>query len=629
MSSAPNVGVDADVDDADREKARLQLALSAVELIAKDNVVRSLILKGAHGHTRDALLTRLTQSMNCHRLPTNTDADTLRGGLDACASIAEGAAVHTLPFLQRPDIDCVILCNAERWSNAALQALKSMWEAQPDTTTRLVALDESGDEEQGFTESSVADLFTLHVDVGELPYGLLAPALHEFDEGRIQPAANPGNRPVDLHVSLDDAFLRSWIQLAQSLDIPSMRAVHHCVCTAKALAAVSGRDRVDENDSVTAVQLVLGPRARRMLPDDTMQQDSDDQSHNAEDTPEDTPQDNLDNPNDEQADTRIDDTNADTNRTEPPEQSDAENPEEASERDINELPETLINAVQATLPAHLLAGLAANQRQKNAESGRDKSTSSEAVSGRPIGVRRAKNYARGERLNILATLQQAAPWQRMRKRSRPDASADCRIVIHPDDLRVTRFASPVRNTTVFIVDASGSAALNRLAEAKGAVELLLNECYVRRDRVALITFRGSLATLDLPPTRSLVRAKRALQGLPGGGGTPLASGLAVAEKLLLQLGKTGESTVGVVLSDGKANVGIDGTKSRPLAREDALRQAKALRALDSRLIFVDTSARPHTSAREIADAMGAQYLPLPHGQQHVLAGRINASAVSA
>jgi magnesium chelatase subunit D len=93
----------------------------------------------------------------------------------------------------------------------------------------------------------------------------------------------------------------------------------------------------------------------------------------------------------------------------------------------------------------------------------------------------------------------------------------------PDDFRVTRYKQRSETTTIFVVDASGSAALHRLAEAKGAVELLLADCYVRRDRVAMIAFRGPGAELLLPPTRSLVRAKRSLAGLPGGGGTPLAS----------------------------------------------------------------------------------------------------------
>jgi magnesium chelatase subunit D len=95
---------------------------------------------------------------------------------------------------------------------------------------------------------------------------------------------------------------------------------------------------------------------------------------------------------------------------------------------------------------------------------------------------------------------------------------------------VSRFKQRRETTTIFVVDASGSAALHRLAEAKGAVELLLADCYVRRDRVAMLAFRGKGAELMLPPTRSLVRAKRSLAGLPGGGGTPLAAGMDAAAR---------------------------------------------------------------------------------------------------
>ena len=96
------------------------------------------------------------------------------------------------------------------------------------------------------------------------------------------------------------------------------------------------------------------------------------------------------------------------------------------------------------------------------------------------------------------------------------------------DLRITRLQQRAATATLFVVDASGSSALHRLAEAKGAVELLLAECYVRRDQVGVIAFRGRGAEVLLPPTRSLVRAKRSLAALPGGGGTPLAAGLQAA-----------------------------------------------------------------------------------------------------
>jgi hypothetical protein len=110
-----------------------------------------------------------------------------------------------------------------------------------------------------------------------------------------------------------------------------------------------------------------------------------------------------------------------------------------------------------------------------------------------------------------------------------------RVLVRADDFHVRRFEQRRTTTTLFAVDASGSSALYRLAEAKGAVELLLAECYVRRDQVAVLTFRGQGAELLLPPTRSLVRAKRALAGMPGGGGTPLAAGLDAVAQLADQV----------------------------------------------------------------------------------------------
>ncbi len=93
--------------------------------------------------------------------------------------------------------------------------------------------------------------------------------------------------------------------------------------------------------------------------------------------------------------------------------------------------------------------------------------------------------------------------------------------------------------------------MDRLGEAKGAVEMLLADCYVRRDEVALIAFRGAGADLLLPATRSLTRAKRSLAALPGGGGTPLASGLAAAESLAEEVRRKGRTPTLVVITDGR------------------------------------------------------------------------------
>jgi magnesium chelatase subunit D len=222
-----------------------------------------------------------------------------------------------------------------------------------------------------------------------------------------------------------------------------------------------------------------------------------------------------------------------------------------------------------------------------------------------VGARRGWPRG-GQRLALIDTLRAAAPWQRLR-----GAAGSGRVAVRPDDFHVKRHRPRLATTTIFAIDASGSAALARLAEAKGAVETLLAECYVRRDEVAVLAFRGQRAELLLPPTRSLVRAKRSLAGLPGGGGTPLAAGLDAARLLAERIARDGATPVLVLLTDGRANIARDGNPGRERAREDALAAARALRAAAVPALVVDTSARPEPAARALAEALGATYLPLP------------------
>jgi magnesium chelatase subunit D len=198
--------------------------------------------------------------------------------------------------------------------------------------------------------------------------------------------------------------------------------------------------------------------------------------------------------------------------------------------------------------------------------------------------------------------------------------------VRPEDFRVKRYEERSQSTTIFVVDASGSSALHRLAEAKGAVELLLAESYVRRDQVALIAFRGERAEMLLPPTRSLVRAKRSLAGLPGGGGTPLASGIDAALALADGLRRKGETLSIVVLTDGKANVTRDGKPGREQATADASAAARRLRIAAVPAIVLDTSPRPQPQAEQLARDMGARYVPLPYADANALTRAVRGAA---
>ena len=203
-----------------------------------------------------------------------------------------------------------------------------------------------------------------------------------------------------------------------------------------------------------------------------------------------------------------------------------------------------------------------------------------------------------------------------------DVASGDRIAIRRDDLRIKRFETRADATTIFAVDASGSSALSRLAEAKGAVELMLAEAYVKRAQVALIAFRQVGAEVLLPPTRSLTRARRALAALPGGGGTPLAAGLIAAQQLAIVAQRSGQTPVIALLTDGKANVRRDGTAGRAEAMAEAAAAASALRQAGLASIVIDIAPRPTPEAAALAEALGGKYVPLPRAGSAALVAAI-------
>jgi magnesium chelatase subunit D len=207
--------------------------------------------------------------------------------------------------------------------------------------------------------------------------------------------------------------------------------------------------------------------------------------------------------------------------------------------------------------------------------------------------------------------------------------ATSRVIVLPSDIRVTRFQHHAPATTVFALDASGSSALYRMAEAKGAIELLLAQCYGRREKVAVVAFRGRRAEVLLPPTRALARARRALSGLPGGGATPLAAGIDAAHALALAARRAGDAALIVILTDGRANIDRTGTADRRRANSDAEAAAQGLAADRLPAMVIDTSPVPGPKAGDLARAMRARYIALPHAGAREIAGIVARAGASA
>jgi len=297
----------------------------------------------------------------------------------------------------------------------------------------------------------------------------------------------------------------------------------------------------------------------------------------------------------------------------------SETPEPPQDSRGDTLEDQLVSAVRMAVELRLQAS---PKRLRGVETGSGGAgrTGAERVSlrkGRPLTAR--PGLPRGDaRLDLIATLRTAAPWQTLRHGHERTE----RIRLMPEDFRLKRFRQRAETAVIFLVDASGSAAVARMAEAKGAVEHLLAGCYARRDHVALIAFQRAGARLLLSPTRSLARVKRELGALPGGGGTPLADGLAAALRLADGEARRGRTPFLVVLSDGRGNVALDGIARREAAGEEALAMARRIRAMDLPAMLFDTGRRPGARAEALAGEMGAVYRPLPAAGAEAVAGAV-------
>ncbi len=574
--------------------SELDPALQAVCLLAVDPPgLGGLCLRGAAGPARDAVLARLRELLPpgapWRRLPLQVDDERLLGGLDLGLSLAAGRPVAQAGLLAEAAGGVLLLPMAERVDKGLAAKLAAALErgAGHPGPLCVVALDEGQADDEPLPASLLERLALIASpaapDLSLLLAGPEAATAPPFDLA--------GARQRLTKLPYDDATVHALCGTAAALGIHSLRAPWQAWRAACAAAAVAGREAVTQADAELAARLVLAPRARTLPQAPAEAEDTEQPAPPPQKPPEPNP------------------PAPDSAEASPPEPLDGE-------AHAQELQDQMVAATQAAIPAGLLASLSGNPAEGGG-GGRRGAAARPAQSGRPLASRRG-TLRSGSRLDLLATLRAAIPWQRLREREREQLGlqrTQARMLLRRDDFHIKRYRRPNETTTVFVVDASGSQALNRLAEAKGAVELLLADCYVRRDRVALIAFRGNGAEILLAPTRSLVRARRSLSGLPGGGGTPLAAGIEAAWLMGSQLlARDGNQALLVFLTDARANIARDGSPGRPQAMQDALAAAQRLRAAGLASVLIDTSPRPQPAAMALAQAMAARYVPLPHGQ---------------
>jgi len=600
----------------------MDLAKQALMLLAVDPSLGGVVIPSAVGSGKSTLARAfadiLPEGTPFVELPLNVTEDRLIGGVDLEATLASGQRVVQHGVLSKAHKGVLYVDSLSLLDSSAVSHIM-------DAMSRGAVIVER----EGLSEVHPADFMlvgTYDPSDGEVRMGLLDrigiivpfTAQNDYrarkqivslvmgtrdaedteDELRMLRGIIGAAREQLPHVSITKEQIKGLIQTAISLGVEGNRVDIFAIRAALANAALSQRTEVDEEDLKLAMKLVLVPRATRMP---EREPDEEEMQQEEPPPPEEEPQDEAE------------DENA------PPDESDSDADEE-QEDNPDMIEELMMDAVETELPDNILnISLASKKKAKSGSRG-------EALnSKRGRFVRSQPGEIKSGKVALIPTLISAAPWQASRKAEKAKKGIKTgALVISTEDVKIKRFRDKSGTLFIFMVDASGSMALNRMRQAKGAVSSLLQNAYVHRDQVALISFRGKQAQVLLPPSQSVDRAKRELDVLPTGGGTPLASALFTGWETAKQARTKGITQVMfVMITDGRGNIPLAAAADPTAGKAPKEELEKEVEALALSIqsdgiasIVVDTQMNylSRGEAPKLAQKLGGRYFYLPNAK---------------
>ncbi len=526
-----------------------------------DPSLGSLTIKANYSTVREVFLSNLLSLLKPKRFkkiyPFQNPTD-FANNLNMIDTLTFGMPKYNEDIFSSDNI-ALILTNTEKMEKGLATFLRD--KIKNNNNKFFIALDESESNEVPRENLSEYLIFSINLD------GTRHKDLKKVSINRKKIAEAKENLAT---LKVNKKALDYLIASAEMFSISNMHTIFTTLKVAKSLCAYKGKKNVSKEDINLAISLSMIHKAKK-FPE--FQQD---------------------------------------NKAETPEQEQLRDEKEskANNSELNsEDKKMLIDALKISLPSNLIESLLSKNSQSISlgESAGSGERNNNFSAGRPIPSVNRK-YSSDKRIDLMGTLIKSIPWQKLRSSS---VTKNKKIIIYPQDIMIKRFEKQSERLLIFLVDASGSNAIGRLNEAKGAIEILLSDAYAKRDNVALISFSGLKADPLLLPTKSLVTAKKKLSSLPGGGATPLANGLLEAFNMADVARSRNIKPIIILLSDGKGNMSLDGVGDRVKATKDTNYVASLIKRNAINNIFIDTSRRKTPMANELARELNGHYFQLP------------------